>query len=384
MVDKLRPFMNIGTGEFIREELEIRNWQQSDLAEVLGLSKKFVNELIMSKKPITIETAKLLSQAFGQSPEYWINLDILYRLRESTESDKTREVEEKAKIFKYMPIKEMVKKGWIKPYKNLEELKKQVCSFWDKKSLDFSFMDKVELPGFKQLDIGFNYNKYYALCWYQMAKKKAKDFQASHYDKDRLNRLVEDFHHFMVGENGIETFVSKLEKSGIKFFVLGHLQKAFIDGASFFDRSNPVIVYASRHDSIDNFWVTMAHELSHIRLHLNSGNYFLDKLEIQETEQEREAGKFAAQMLKVQEILDYFKGRDYQGYISAPRITYCQEELNIDPALIVGILQHYGKISRKSLKRYTKTVTDLIPEKYFVEKNFQPKGRRKKSKYRSP
>jgi HTH-type transcriptional regulator/antitoxin HigA len=86
MVKETRPFMNIAPREFIREELEIRNWQQDDLAEVLGLSKKFVNELIMNKKHITIETARFLSKAFGQSPGYWINLERNYLLRENSKS----------------------------------------------------------------------------------------------------------------------------------------------------------------------------------------------------------------------------------------------------------------------------------------------------------
>ncbi|MFA4830411.1 MAG: HigA family addiction module antitoxin, partial [Thermodesulfovibrionales bacterium] len=75
------PYKNIGPGEFIKEELEVRNWRQEDLAEILGISLKTVNQLIKNKQTITIETAKLLSKAFGQSPQYWINLDSNYRLR---------------------------------------------------------------------------------------------------------------------------------------------------------------------------------------------------------------------------------------------------------------------------------------------------------------
>lgn len=89
-VMKYKPFLNISPGEFIKEELEARNWRQEDLAEILGISLKSVNKLIMNKQSITIETARLLSKAFGQSPRYWMNLDTNYRLRLQTESSKEK------------------------------------------------------------------------------------------------------------------------------------------------------------------------------------------------------------------------------------------------------------------------------------------------------
>lgn len=93
MVNKYAPFLNIGLGKFIKEELEVRNWRQEDLADILGISLKSVNKLIMNKQVITIETEKLLSKAFGQSPQYWINLDTNYRLRFQKEGLEEKDVE---------------------------------------------------------------------------------------------------------------------------------------------------------------------------------------------------------------------------------------------------------------------------------------------------
>ena len=75
------PYLNIGPGDFIKEELALRNWKQEDLADILGISNKTANEIITNKQTITIDMANLLSQAYGQSPQYWINLDTNYRLR---------------------------------------------------------------------------------------------------------------------------------------------------------------------------------------------------------------------------------------------------------------------------------------------------------------
>ncbi|KUO60437.1 hypothetical protein APF79_09080 [bacterium BRH_c32] len=78
-----KPYMNIGPGEFIKEEMEIRQWTNKDLAQVIGLSQKTISELLNNKQRITLDTACYLGSAFGQSPQYWLNLDNNYRLRQN-------------------------------------------------------------------------------------------------------------------------------------------------------------------------------------------------------------------------------------------------------------------------------------------------------------
>ncbi|MGA9111331.1 MAG: helix-turn-helix domain-containing protein, partial [Smithella sp.] len=58
-------------GEFIKEELEARNWSQTELAEIIGRQPNVISELIMGKRSITPETANALGDAFGTSAQYW-------------------------------------------------------------------------------------------------------------------------------------------------------------------------------------------------------------------------------------------------------------------------------------------------------------------------
>ena len=133
------PFLTIGPGEFIREELEERNWRQEDLAHILGLSTKTVNELVTNKQAITRDTAVFLGRAFGQSPQYWINLDANYRLRLAAGSQTANDVESRAYIYTYMPIHDLTIKGWIKNTHTTSELIEEIKRFWGIKELDLSF-----------------------------------------------------------------------------------------------------------------------------------------------------------------------------------------------------------------------------------------------------
>ncbi len=71
-------------GEILfREFLEPLGISQVQLAAHVGASVQRVNELVRGKRGITPETAWLLSQALGTTPEFWINLQSQHDLARS-------------------------------------------------------------------------------------------------------------------------------------------------------------------------------------------------------------------------------------------------------------------------------------------------------------
>jgi plasmid maintenance system antidote protein VapI len=51
-MNKLKPFVNLGPGDTIREELEYLGWEQKDLAEMMGRTPKNISQLITNKAPL--------------------------------------------------------------------------------------------------------------------------------------------------------------------------------------------------------------------------------------------------------------------------------------------------------------------------------------------
>ncbi len=71
-------------GEVLLEEFLIpMNISQVTLAKHLGIPIQRVNEIVKGKRGITPETAWLLSQAFGNTPGFWMNLQVTYDLSRS-------------------------------------------------------------------------------------------------------------------------------------------------------------------------------------------------------------------------------------------------------------------------------------------------------------
>ncbi len=370
MGKQYKPYMNIPTGEFIKEELEVRHWGQEDLSRILGLSLKTINKLVKGKQSVTIEMARFLSKAFRQSPQYWLNLDTNYRLRLQEETKKEGAVSIKSRIFQYMPIREMIRKGWLKEYNNLNELVQQVKDFWGIDEIDLSFLDKSSLPCFKKSEAFAQYRPH-AQTWLQMAKKCAARYTACSFDKKALETLSREMTSYIKTNEAIPKFLHKLKQTGVIFFVLSHLQKTYIDGAAFFDNGNPVIVYTQRYDRIDNFWFTIAHEIVHVLENLNNReDVFIDNLEELSSGKERRANLKAEHNLGIDRILKHFR-QFKSGYVSEKRVLQYSTNRDVHPGIIVGCLQYHNILSRRNLNRLKSDVSSHIPSEYYVEKSFK-------------
>src|SRR5664279_4809119 len=68
-------------GEFIREILDELGMTQADLARTVGLSTMRISHVVNGKRPVTAEMALLFGKVFGQTPQYWINLQAAYDLK---------------------------------------------------------------------------------------------------------------------------------------------------------------------------------------------------------------------------------------------------------------------------------------------------------------
>lgn len=369
----IKPFMNIGPGEFIKEELEFRHWSQEDLADVLSVSLKTVNHLINHKQSITLDMARLLGKAFGQSPQYWINLDANYRLREQADEIRMNEIETRAVIYKHMPINEMMQRGWISTDGRVSSLVRAVKKFWDIADLDFTFLEKQAEVCFRKSESFANFNVFYALTWLQMAKKSAESLARHPFQKEILLKIVANYSEYTLMENGVQTILGDLHRCGVKFLVLPHLQKTYIDGAAFCENTNPVIAYSPRYDRIDHFWFTLAHEIAHVVNDIRgSGQTFIDDIYKDPTdEKEEKANQAATTMLKTNKILKYFK--NYDKYISEFRIKACAKELAVAEAVVVGTLQYHNILSQKNLNKFKTKIKEQIPLNYWIEKTERTK-----------
>ena len=68
-------------GEFIKEILGEIGLTQADFARSIGVSAMRISHVVNGRRPVTAELALLIGKAFGQTPQYWLNLQADYDIK---------------------------------------------------------------------------------------------------------------------------------------------------------------------------------------------------------------------------------------------------------------------------------------------------------------
>ena len=85
-------------GEILTEEfMAPMGLTQGALAEAMGVQRKHVNELCNNRRKVTAATALILARVFGNSPDFWLNVQKRSDLREAIHSPRERERIERAR-----------------------------------------------------------------------------------------------------------------------------------------------------------------------------------------------------------------------------------------------------------------------------------------------
>jgi addiction module HigA family antidote len=98
LMTKRRP---VSVGEILSAEfMEPMGLTQAALAEAMGVQRKHVNELCNDRRNVTAATALILSRVFGNSPDFWLNVQRRNDLWNAMHSPKERQRIDRAKPLK--------------------------------------------------------------------------------------------------------------------------------------------------------------------------------------------------------------------------------------------------------------------------------------------
>ena len=88
LITKRKP---IPVGEILTEEfMQPMGLTQGALAKAMGVQRKHVNELCNDRRNVTAPTALILARVFGNSPDFWLNVQRRIDLWEAMHSPRER------------------------------------------------------------------------------------------------------------------------------------------------------------------------------------------------------------------------------------------------------------------------------------------------------
>lgn len=326
-------------GEFLKEELEARNWSQVEFSEIIGKDTRLVYEIIGGKRAITPETALIFSEALGTSPEFWLNLESQYQLSK-VRTDRT-EISRKAKVYGRFPVREMVKRGWLEETKSVDVLEQQVKGFFGLNSLD-------DAPRLQHAAKKTNYDEMPVpqVAWLFRVRQIAASMIVEAYSADKLEKAVGQLSALLSAPEETRHVPRIMAECGVRFVVVESLPGAKIDGACFWlDKDAPVIGMTIVRDRIDNFWFVLRHEIEHILREHRKDGLIIDEVvgesdfvEAEIREEEDVANRAAANFCVPQDKLSGFIAR-LNPYFSETKVVAFAKTLGIHAGLVVGQLQ---------------------------------------------
>ncbi len=278
MPDNPRPARVNPPGNLVARELEARGWSQKDLADIMGRPVQAINEIIRGTKQITAATAIELAGAFETTPEIWLNLETKYRLFMAEKSNKNSAITQKSRLYSKVPVAEIIRRKWIPAEKNLTQLEKEVCRFLGINSID----DEPDLILSMRHSRDKQPHDTALTAWMARARNLAvSQSLTAGFRRSEIPALVKDLSLMMRFPEDVTKVKAALQAHGIRFVLVPHLPKTYLDGAAFFldpkTEAQPVVALTMRYDRIDWFWFTLLHELAHLyKNHCTKNGFVLD------------------------------------------------------------------------------------------------------------
>lgn len=355
------PAEGFPPGEFLKDELQERNWTQEEFATIIGRPAAVVNQIISGKRGISPETAAEIGAALGTSAMYWLNLDSAYRLWRAGPAP-TRIVKE-AKIRSLFPVREMIKRGWVQASESPEVLEQNVLQFFGINSLDETptLAHAARKTGYPD-DISGTQR-----AWLFRVKQIASAMVVPEYSERKFHEVVAQLKNLREDPENIRQVPHLLSQAGIRFVIVEHVPSSKIDGVCFWIKDtdwSPVLGLSLRLDRIDNFWFVLRHECEHILQEHGREEAIVDR-DVTASgpsdtipHEEVVANAAAAEFCVPKAEMEDFIIRHHPLY-SEDKVVKFARRMQVHPGLVVGQLQHRLQDFRL-FKKYQISVRSLI------------------------
>lgn len=317
---------------------------QAELATRMGRPQQAVNEIVNAKKMITPETALEIERALGVAASFWTNLGAIHRLIQARDARQAA-IDAEKPWLKRFPAAEMAKRGWIaartKPAERVDEL----LGFFGVQS--FSALDQLAPGASFRKTPAAEVDRWPLEAWLRRGERLGAAVHAEPFDEAAFRAAFADIRELAAADiPNLPRLRDICARAGVAVVVVPSLPKAGVNGATRWIRPDRALIQLSlRYKWLDIFWFSFFHEAAHVlegysrRVVINSDRGS------GASESERRADQFAADAL--------IPPDDWARFIEShdpPRhVVRFAAKVGTHPAIVVGRLQHEGRIARNHL-----------------------------------
>ncbi|HRK94959.1 MAG TPA: HigA family addiction module antitoxin [Rhodospirillales bacterium] len=279
-------------GEFLNDELKERGWTQTEFAEIIGRPPRVVNEVIAGKRSITAATARDIATALGTSAQLWMNLETAYQLSKVPPRDEN--VAREAALRERFPVREMIKRGWIKATTAREELENSVLAYFQLPDVNAP----IQFPHAARRNHGEDLSTV-QYAWLFRIRQLASALRLPGFSQQELQAAIPQLERLMTEPEEIRHIPRILSEAGVRLVIVEPIPGSKIQGVCFWldHNTSPVIGLSLKGDQIDRFWFNLWHEIEHVLRGDGKDGMVIDDFDevpAPEDERERAANEAAA------------------------------------------------------------------------------------------
>ena len=323
-------------GETISDVLNERKLSIQEFAYALNYSVEEIDKLLKGFNPINIELASKLESVVGGSSDFWLEREYQYR------ENLARITSEKEKAWlKRLPIRDMVKLGWISKSENLLE----TCfDFFGVKNLfewENRYYELSKQVAYRKSNT-FSLKLESVSAWLNQAEKIALNANVAAWDKHKFETSLGEI-RALTRLKSPQIFLPQLQKkcatSGVALVVIKTPSGCPISGATkLLPSKKPLLLLSFRYLTDDQFWFTFFHEAGHLVLHSETLNIESKDPRESTEDKETEASQFAEDLLIPEEYYHEMVNMKLDKFT----IVRFAHKVGISPGIVVGQLQHMG------------------------------------------
>ena len=291
-------------GFILGMEIRARGFTQKSFAEQIALQQSHLSEIIKGKRGISGQLAVKLEETLGIPADHWNQMQAKYDYEQKAVNlHNVAERDAESMLIAYNEIYDMriiYKSVGLTGKPSSERL--AFC----KEQLRFGTpaVQQKQVQGYFHRSEKTGLDTRMIATWAELAKYEAsrRPLPTGKFDKVKMDELAKELSFvFCENHNTINRVEKLLNDYGIRFCVVPKIERASIDGYSFFIKGKPAIVVTKRYNRIDNLAFAVLHEVGHLKLHSSenyNGNINLAYAEEElNTKEEQEANAFAAEAL---------------------------------------------------------------------------------------
>ena len=335
-----QPHWMSAPGATIADVLEQRKLSAEKFAELMGYSHERVRRLISGRTTITPEVAKLLEKKIGGSAEFWMSREDQYRddvARLQSYGDHAA-----AKVWlSELPLKDMVRLGWIKSEASSEKQVEACLRFFDVPNVGAwrkKYGEMLTAVAFRTSPT-FESRPGAVLAWLRYGEITSNQIDCGAWNAATFKSMLSTIRP-LTRKKDPRQFVPELRRicasCGVAVVIARGPAGCRASGATrFISQEKAMILLSFRYLSDDQFWFTFFHEAGHLLLHSHKALFLEDESDVT-SDEENEANQFA------QDFLVPSASRTLLSKLPLKKwdIARFAREIGISGGIVVGQLQH--------------------------------------------